>query len=307
MVIIVITIVYSQVGRNSQTKPLHSTLPVIDNLKPIKETIYQLESHLVANLNTAELTLQHRQATLNIEPFLRFISTSPDRGWIILAPKTQSRPLTSKVYVNDIAPGKLKTFYHQAERLNHILDCQSTKNSLLITAFTILEKDIYSHLNRFCDFTFASPDKLYISFSPCPNQKIEITPSDYPIGRPTRFAYLNEQGLFKVVEATSAEKGPFRTLAKGSIQIDQPFTISLYSNDNVLFTIEMNDWVKQASTQLSPTAGWGVPENAIEFNLAYQQAYIYTTLAGTSVGRGFQSVGHTSGTYRNQMKITLIP
>ena len=307
MIIISFTVIYSQAGRDAQTTPLNSALPTMHKLKPIKQTIHQLEPHITANLKTTEFILKHRQATLSIEPLLKFISTSPDRCWTVLAPTKQSIQLSTQTYINDSFPQILRTLYNQSDKTKHILDCHSIQNNLVINAFSLIENDIYSHLNSFCDFTFTSPGKLFISFSPCPKQKIEITQSDYPIGRPARFAYLNEQGLFKVVEATSAEKGPFKTLAEAPIPVDQPFTFSLYADDNLLFIIEMNDCLQQASTQLSPCAGWGIPENAIEFSLAYQQAYIYTTLSGTSIGRGFQSVGHRSGTYRNQLKIVLVP
>jgi hypothetical protein len=125
---------------------------------------------------------------------------------------------------------------------------------------------------------------------------------DYPVGRPARFAYIDKDKNFKVVEAGSAEKGPFNTLAQGKIT-DAPFSITLFSDEKVMYTIELNDWAKQVSTQLSPTAGWGVPENAIEFRLYNNQASIFLTLAGTSVGRGFQSVGHKAGIYRNIIKV----
>ena len=65
------------------------------------------------------------------------------------------------------------------------------------------------------------------------------------------------------------------------------------------------------ATQLSPTAGWGVPVNAIEFSLSpYDHsptgpASIFITLAATSVGRGWDCVGHSAGAYRN--RITIAP
>jgi hypothetical protein len=47
--------------------------------------------------------------------------------------------------------------------------------------------------------------------------------------------------------------------------------------------------------------------NAIEFSLAGDapgsEAAIFITLAATSVGRGWDTVGHAPGTYRNRMRI----
>jgi hypothetical protein len=67
------------------------------------------------------------------------------------------------------------------------------------------------------------------------------------------------------------------------------------------------DWSAQASAQLCPTAGWGVPENAIEFSLNGDEltspASLFVTLAAASVGRGWDCVGHAAGTYRNRIEI----
>ena len=69
----------------------------------------------------------------------------------------------------------------------------------------------------------------------------------------------------------------------------------------------MADWAAQADTTISPTAGWGVPVNAIEFSLvddpASSPASIFVTLAATSVGRGWDCVAHNPGTYRNRIRI----
>jgi hypothetical protein len=70
------------------------------------------------------------------------------------------------------------------------------------------------------------------------------------------------------------------------------------------------DWSAEADTTLSPTAGWGVPVNAIEFSLVSDQpsapASIFVTLAGTSVGRGWDCVGHNPGTYRNRILLEAV-
>ena len=70
--------------------------------------------------------------------------------------------------------------------------------------------------------------------------------------------------------------------------------------------VVLADWSAQADTTLSPTAGWGVPVNAIEFSLAgdapSSPASIFVTLAATSVGRGWDCVGHRPGTYRNRIR-----
>jgi hypothetical protein len=48
-----------------------------------------------------------------------------------------------------------------------------------------------------------------------------------------------------------------------------------------------------------------VPMNAIEFSLSgdaqNSAASVFISLASTSVGRGYDTVGHLGGTYRNRM------
>jgi hypothetical protein len=51
--------------------------------------------------------------------------------------------------------------------------------------------------------------------------------------------------------------------------------------------------------------------NAIEFGRGDARptapVSLFITLAGTSVGRGWDSVGHSPGVYRNRMRIELLP
>jgi hypothetical protein len=176
-----------------------------------------------------------------------------------------------------------------------------------ITAHCELPGQVYSHLNSFADLTVHGHQALSLEFSPCPGVPIEVTPSDYPVGRPRRFAYLSRSGEFCVVEATSGEKGPFRSLAAGTLRPGDPLTLTFCDSGKPRCSVTLLDWSAQCSTQLSPTAGWGVPVNAIEFtregNAPSAPASIWITLAGTSIGRGFDSVGHAAGVYRNRMRI----
>ena len=137
-----------------------------------------------------------------------------------------------------------------------------------------------------------------------------MTSFDYPVGRPARLAYLDSKQIFHVVEASSGEKGPFKTLQQGALNRDEPLQITIYSDGIPQCRITLKDWATQVSTQLSPTAGWGLPENSIEFSLTSDNrknsGVIFFTLAATSVGRGWDSVGHASGRYRNRMDIEML-
>jgi hypothetical protein len=87
-------------------------------------------------------------------------------------------------------------------------------------------------------------------------------------GLPSRLAYLDAQGGFHVVQATSGEKGLFHPLASGRLDRGQPLTITILDRDQPVASLTLLDWSSQASTELSPTAGWGLPQNAIEFSLS---------------------------------------
>jgi hypothetical protein len=130
---------------------------------------------------------------------------------------------------------------------------------------------------------------------------------DYPIGRPARFAFVEKDRTFRVVEATSGEKGPFRTLARGRLAPEETLSIGLRDQGRMIGRIFLKDWSAQSDTTLSPTAGWGAPVNAIEFSLVddapSSPASIFMTLAATSVGRGWDCVAHNPGTYRNRIRI----
>jgi hypothetical protein len=136
---------------------------------------------------------------------------------------------------------------------------------------------------------------------------VEVTNFDYPFGRPMRLAYVDANETFHVVEASSGEKGPFRELGRGDLPRLLPLTLTLHDDGLPICRITLSDWAYQAGTALSPTAGWGLPVNSIEFSLSGDDpasaASIWFTLAGTGVGRGWDSVGHTAGTYRNRISI----
>ena len=180
-----------------------------------------------------------------------------------------------------------------------------------VEAITHLKEPVYSHLNRFCYFEVVGHRRLSISFSPCDDTSIEVKNWQYPVGRPAEFAYVDEGGMFRVVRAKSAEKGPFTELAAGPLKRNDMLTIELQDDGKPLFQISLQDWAAQASTALSPTAGWQVPVNSIEFQRsgesANSAAYIWISLAATSVGRGWDCVGHSAGIYQNRIAIKSMP
>lgn len=90
--------------------------------------------------------------------------------------------------------------------------------------------------------------------------------------------------------------------------------MTVYDGTVGIARLTIDDWTSQAGRSLSPTAGWGLPVNAIEFrqtddpDSGSAAIAIWITLAGTSVGRGWDSVGHGAGVYRSRVHVKwLIP
>ena len=241
---------------------------------------------------------------LELEPLLTFQSTSPSGGWTALSQVNHDRSpefgrMTGAARRNEDG-GVAHYFFGPRDRLR-VLD----RGPIELTTYATLVKPIYSHLNSFCVVRVTGYRQLQLEFSPCGEMRFEPKPADYPTGRPARFAYCDAERKFHVVEATSGEKGPFKSLGEGRLESDAPLTIGFIDAGVRIATIRFDDWSRQLSTAVSPTAGWGVAVNAIEFQ-EYQGSdgnavNIWMTLAGTSVGRGWDTVGHTAGTYRNRI------
>jgi hypothetical protein len=245
-----------------------------------------------------------------VVPRLEFISRSPDRFWTVFAPARQVPP-PALVHVERTG---LELHVHDADRGS--LRVQETSvGTAAIEARTLVDAPVYSHLNAFAELSVTGHRRLGLRFSPRPELVVEVVHSDYPFGAPTRFAYLDARGTFRIVQASDAEKGPFTTLGEGPLARGEPLGIVLVEIGafprRELATLVFRDWSLQLSTELSPTAGWGLPQNAIEFRCASSgptsAVSIDLTLAGTSVGRGWDSVGHRAGVYTNRIEIRLPP
>ncbi len=248
--------------------------------------------------------------TLRLDPLLTFTSRSTDRGWTLFASDDDRRGPTRRYLSSEAKPLAYVVDYGPSDDGPHEyarLALMAADASLDLEALVAIAEPVYSHLNSFATVQFVGHTSLQLEFSACPGQLVEPLPHDYPVGRPLRLATLDEQGRFRVVEATSAEKGPFASLAEGALARGEPLTITLHDEGKPRLTITFDDWSSQLSTEPSPTAGWGMPQNAISFTRQTEApASIVTlelTLANTSVGRGFESVGHSAGVYRNRIRV----
>lgn len=253
------------------------------------------------------LSINSGDHDLDVLPLLTFDSRSPDGCWTLLAPGFGARGPFRKPVGMESGKGILRLNYPGEFLAALEMKADEHGTQFELASQSQLTQPVWSHLNSFAELYFRGSRNTSIIFSPCPHTPIEVVESDYPVGRPTRFAFLDEKGIFRVVEARSAEKGPFREMASGNLQKDEPITLTLISGRTPKFRVTLRDWASQAGTQLSPTAGWGVPVNAIEFFKQSNSTQISITLAGTGVGRGFDSVGHAAGTYVNRMTIEALP
>ncbi len=281
-------LVRSQRASGSFTRP-HALVPISP------EASAERELPAGVQVDGARVAVQSGTLELSVFPLLEFHSRSPDRFWTLF----------SRLPSEDGALPDPSTHLQVASRAGAELGIHATRD---------LPNDVFSHLNSFTTLTLRGHEKLGVSFSPCPSAVVDFVHAEYPSGAPARFAYLDEASTFRVAQASSAEKGPFTVLAQGHLRRGEPLSIRLLEladgAPRPLFDIEFADWSDELSTALSPTAGFGVPENAIQFGLASaittSEAYVILNLAGTSIGRGFDSVGHAAGRYENRITVRTV-
>lgn len=264
----------------------------------------QLNANVTVDLSGQTVAITARGLSVEIAPVLTFHSVSPDRCWTIFSRRSDRRPLPW--HVTYFAEGEPMAFRYPSEALLQVMP-RGANGSAEIESMTRLEGNIYSHLNTFCRVTIRGcPQPCFLTFSPCPSQRVQVTVGDYPFGRPRRSAYLDAADTFHVVEAWSAEKGPFRDLASGPLLRHEPLAIELRDNDHELLRLTWDDFAAQADVSPSPTAGWGLSCNSVVFTLdpgTLSTMVIFVSLSSTSMGRGFDTVGHAAGTYRNRMRV----
>ena len=301
----------TQRGELPSTTPSGSPLELMLDAPPEHIPRQLLAGFTVAPGN-GMVTLQRGPYVMHLQPLLSFRSRSPDRFWTVFAPPEARMDPGRRLTGFADRENEVLMTYTGIGRWDLIVENGPDSTSARIDTSCTLNEPVYSHLNSACEWVLAGQkDRIFVSFSPCPDALIEVTHFDYPVGDPARFAYIDAGGRFRIVEASSGEKGPFRKLAEGSLQRGEPLTITLHEGEAAVARVTLDDWSRQASTALSPTAGWRVPVNAIEFARdtpsPASPVTFFVSLAATSVGRGFDSVGHAAGTYRQRLVVELPP
>lgn len=281
-----------------------STRPSAVEVEPTGTTGAQSRDEGVPELapELGALDLRCGEGHIRVEPLLSFESRSPDRTWTLLAPPDafgDHRQYQSARH----QPGDVRAWYTDIGTTS--LHVWRQGDALEVDARTRLADDVYAHLDAWTVIRWTSPDAgAQVAFSPTGDAFFDILPADYPAGRPSRMANLHADGTFRVVQASDGEKGPFRVLGQSPLARDAELSLRIRTGRGGACTLTFRDWAAQVSTALSPTAGWGMPQNAVQFFQMNGQAQLFLTLADTGPGRGWDSVGHARGTYRNRIRFT---
>jgi hypothetical protein len=300
----------------ARTRPLDPPMGAEERLEipqgRIQPGSVHLDAGVMVQTSDGSLMARFEPLTISVQPLLTFLSRSPDGAPVVLvraAERSGPEPRFRGGWRIDDRSYWLTYDFPGQGPATLRAGVEPGNGAIVLEAASRLDRPVYSHLNAFCDVEVRGHHRLALEFSPCPGILVDVRHPDldYPSGRPSRFAFVSADRTFRVVEATSAEKGPFRTLARGRLEPDQALAITFHDDGRAVARLSLDDFAAQADTTLSPTAGWGVPVNAIEFSLSdptfASPASIFITLAGTSVGRGWDCVGHTTGTYRNRIRL----
>ena len=217
---------------------------------------------------------------LNVDPRLHFTQASRSRFWSAWSPDDARDSLGPATMVTSTDAGVT-----------------------LIDSTRTLSEPVFAHLDAFARIEVWRARQLRVRIAEG-TAPVEVVPSDYPSGRPLHFLAWDGE-LLRAYEASSAEKGPFRELVRTPLRRGDPLVLELLDGDVSQCRVTLLDFTAQASTELSPTAGYGLPQNAIELHTSDQAPayWLHFSLAATSIGRGFDVVGHAPGTYRNRIRV----
>lgn len=240
---------------------------------------------------------------LALRTALTFDSVSPDGSWTLFA-GPEWRTNRRIVAGAELAADEATVRFAPDRDGTTVIRAVSTADGDVITSWTTIDPPVWSHLNSFLEVAIAGHRDLALSIAG--SAPIATVHAGYPFGAPSRQAAFDGAAV-RVFESTNAEKGPFHELAAAPAARGDTVPIDVYDGDQPQCRLVLDDWTAQASIEPSPTAGWGFPENAIAFGRVTDDpsstAFIDVTLAGTSVGRGFESVAHAPGTYRSRLEI----
>lgn len=274
----------------------------LPSTRPVGGTLAEMRGEsTIDDAATGQIVVACGKGKLRLNPLLSFQSRSPDRTWTVLAKEGLGAHRVLTHYAK--TPTGFRASYTDDGETTLVATKDKNGVGLEVDAVSRLSAPVYSHLNTWTTIHVTFPATL--SFGPTGVTRFPIEPADDAVGRPMQLAYLGEDLAFRVVRARDAEKGPFAELAKGRLTRDEALTLEIHPLDakEKGCRLVFKDWPAQVSTEPSPTAGWGVPQNSIQFFTRGGEGLIVLALAETGPGRGWDSVGHTEGTYRNRLRV----
>lgn len=300
----------SQRAPEPDTRPLGGRPPAVRGGVSGTPAELTLAPGLTFRPGEASVTVRSGTRSLELSPLLTFESRSPDRCWTLLARPLQSEGSPRTLTALEAGPGSAGARYLD-DGVSTLVVQAPAGPAIGIESWSRLDRSVYSHLNEWCSLVLMGHHRATVEFSPCPGLRVTPEPADYPVGRPARLAYLASGGAFRIVQASTGEKGPFKTLGAGHLERGEPIELTILDESVPVFRLTWDDWSAQLSTVLSPTAGWGLPMNSIELerlgNSPGAPIQVRLCLAATSVGRGWDSVGHAPGLYRSRIRIDRLP
>ena len=291
----------SQRAEDPATHPAEQALPELPSNTSAPAFI-KLSKDAQVHPSDGRTVIRRDQLVLTVQPLLSIANRSPDRCWTELALPEDSRA-TSRKLAATMRDGQRWKLLFRDEDQSLLEIVAAREGAIEIDARSRLAQPVFSHVSQSTSVTIRGHKKLSVSFSPIPGKRIEV-PGPMEAAR---FAYVDATGTFHVAQASSQDHGPYTELGVGPLKSGEPLVLTLHDGETAAFRISLADWAAQASTQLSPAAGWGVPANAIELVRAGDPeeapAEILFSLASSHIGRGSPSVGMAAGVYRNRITV----
>jgi len=273
------------------------------------------------NRRNKSIKIATQKFTLRIQPYMIFEGISPNRLWTVLGNWD-----TTYITIERVNTGKYKEtdalyFSWSAKSLKSwvkpgdlsgetLIEQHRTEDSSVevrMTTVTRLARQIDAHLSAYFDVEWYGQAPITLSIGHEQPYNWIPTQSDYPFGAPATFMTVMDDRVL-LLKGSSAEKGPFKTLAEFSKK-DPLFQVMVANRPVCQFILE--GFVEQASQELSPTAGWGIPVNNILLEATQftgdqpSGVWISFSLADTGVGRGFHAVGTGPGTYVSKLRVSI--
>lgn len=265
--------------------------PLPADTRPLLQALPETSSDERLALDDEALQFPCGAASLRLSPFLHFDDASEDGFWPL-----RRTPVVEKLVEAPSLTGPAR---------RAALEVQPRDAGVFVDAATLVTRDVAAHLSRFADVSLAGLRTPRLRFDATGETVYPMSTYDYPSGRPVHFAAFTGDALV-VWRATSAEKGPFVELGRGALGRDAPLGLTVLDGDAPQCHLTFLDFTAQASTQRSPTAGEGVPVNAVQFGRFFSDdapVSLILSLAATGIGSGFETTRHAPGVYRNRIII----